>query len=110
MTQGTKVMDRRWWIKGLLQWTAVALFWPVSRLMGQQPVTLKQRLQSGLLCRRPEEFAFVGLVADKVNAGQIPVDLTLSTMQWAVKQNAHFPYYYFQYSIRRQAAKIGVTL
>lgn len=103
-------MDRRWWFKNIFQWAVIAACWPVGRLLGQQPVTLKQRLQSGLLCRRPEEFAFVGMVADKVNAGELPMDLTLSTMQWAVKQNPKFPYYYFQYSIRKQAATIHVSL
>lgn len=103
-------MNRRGWIKNLMQWAAVAACWPMARLYGQEEVTLKQRLQAGLLCRRPEEFQFVGMVADKVNAGILPTDVTLSTMQWAIKQNAKFPFYYFQYGIRKRAAVIGVTL
>ena len=73
-----------------------------------------------LKCRRPEEFAYVNLITAKVDAGELPLPLVLSMMQWARKRSrqeveAHrrksdIPFPYFQEGLQRRAAEIGVTL
>jgi len=76
----------------------------------QQEVTLEDRLKAGLKCRQPEEFAFVAQVAQLVEDRQLTPELVLSTYRWAVAQRPDFPFYYFQYGLRRRAAAIGVDL
>ena len=68
------------------------------------------RLKSGLLCRRPEEFVFVARVADKVAAGELPQDMVLNAMKYALRKRPKFPFFYFQAVIFRQADSLGVDL
>jgi hypothetical protein len=103
-------MHRRNW----LTWLAACLLLNagLSQVRGQQKdeVTLAERLRAGLKCRRPEEVDFVDDVVALVDQKKLGVDLVLSTYQWAVKQRPDFPFYYFQYGIRRRAAAIGVDI
>jgi hypothetical protein len=105
-------MNRRSWIAELAAvFTAMAL-WP-RRLLSAEPkeqASLEDRLNSGLKCRRQDEFAFVGQVAQRVQTGQIPEPLVLQTMQWSVKKNPRFPFFYFQFAVKKQAAALGVSL
>lgn len=73
-------------------------------------ITLEDRLKAGLKCRRPEEFAFVATVAQKVKQKQLTPDLVLSTYRWSIEQRPDFPFYYFQYGLRRRASAIGVSI
>jgi hypothetical protein len=85
----------------------------------QQP-TLNETLRSVLKCRRPQEFAFVNLVTQKVDQGQLSKSMVLGMMNWALKRSRQevaagrrkndFPFPYFQEGLRRQAAEIGVDL
>jgi hypothetical protein len=71
--------------------------------------TLKDTLEKGLRARRPEEFAFIALVVEKVNDGSLPLALVDSTFLWARKRDT-YPFQYFQEAIRVRAKKIGVDL
>lgn len=105
-------MDRRGWFARLATFFAATA--SLSRwLQGQEPkeqASLEDRLNSGLKCRRQEEFTFVSLVSQRVETGQIPEPLVLQTMRWAVKKNGKFPFYYFEFAVRKQAEALGVSL
>lgn len=106
-------MDRRRWFGTLFSMLVLPLAWPVTRLLGQdapQQATLAERLKAGLLCRRPEEFIFVSRVADKVEAGELPQDMVLNAMKYAIRKRPKFPFFYFQAVIFRQAEALGVDL
>jgi hypothetical protein len=101
-------MHRRHW----LAWLSAFLLstgMPLAHAQ-QEEITLTDRLRAGLKCRRPEEVEFVEAVVLLVDQKKLPTDLVLSTFQWAVKQRPDFPFYYFQYGIRRRAAAIGVDI
>lgn len=105
-------MDRRSWIARLAAFLATG---PIaSRLLfGAEPkeqASIEDRLNAGLKCRRQEEFTFVSLVSQRVETGQIPEALVLQTMRWAVKKNGKFPFFYFEYAVRKQADALGVSL
>ena len=81
-------MTRRFWFR-CLAWSAAWLAWAGFARRGrsdEQQATLNELLRSVLKCRRPEEFAYVNLVTAKVDAGELPVALVLSMMQWARKR------------------------
>jgi len=115
-------MTRRIWFR-CLAWSAAWLAWagiPWRGRADEQQATLNELLRSVLKCRRPEEFAYVNLVTAKVDAGQLPVALVLSMMQWARKRARHevenhrrntdIPFPYFQQGMHLRAAEIGVSL
>lgn len=105
-------MNRRNWF-GRVFSLLVPLAWPAMRLLAQdspEQATLAQRLKAGLLCRRPEESVFVSRVADKVTAGELPQDMVLNAMKYAIKKRPKFPFFYFQAVIFRQAGALGVDL
>jgi len=52
----------------------------------------------------------VALVASKVQAGELPQDMVLNTMRYAIKKRARFPFFYFQYALFRQADALGVNI
>ena len=106
-------MHRRHWLLSTLSTlsTSLLLLACGAKLSpGQQPVSLEDRLKSGLKCRRPEEFQFVSSVVALVDQQKLTKELVLGTYQWAIKQRADFPFYYFQYGLRRRAAAIGVQI
>ena len=83
-------MDRRNWFARVFSTLVLPLAWPAMRLLAQDApmqATLAERLKSGLLCRRPEEFVFVARVADKVAAGELPQDMVLNAMKSAIEEN-----------------------
>ena len=109
-------MTRRFW----LRWCA----WSVSCLAAlgicrqvpadQQVANLNETLRSVLRARRPQEFAFVDLVTQKVDEGRLPTSLVLSMMKWAreraEQRKSNIPFPYFQEGLRLRAAEIGVDL
>jgi hypothetical protein len=106
-------MDRRNWFARVFSALVVPLAWPAMRLIAQdspEQATLAERLKAGLLCRRPEEIVFVSRVADKVEAGEIPQEMVLNAMKYALKKRPKFPFFYFQAVIFRQADVLGVDL
>jgi hypothetical protein len=115
-------MTRRFWLRCFawsLGWLA-ALRWSRCATADQQQATLNELLRSVLKCRRPEEFAYIDLVTQKVDAGDLPVALVLSMMKWARKRAADetkagrrksdIPFPYFQQGLKLRAAEIGVDL
>jgi hypothetical protein len=115
-------MTRRFWLK-CLAWSIGWLPWMALRRRveaDEQQATLNELLRSVLKCRRPEEFTYVNLVTAKVDAGELPVALVLSMMQWARKRSRQevenhrrktdIPFPYFQEGLRLRAAEIGVSL
>lgn len=105
-------MHRRNWLAMSLRTLAAAalLVCGVKRAPAQQTITLEDRLKAGLKCRKPEEFAFIATVAQFVEQGKLKPDLVLSTYRYAVERRPDFPFYYFQYGLRRRAAAIGVDI
>ena len=106
-------MNRRHWFARVFATLVLPLAWPAARLFAQdapQQATLGERLKAGLRCRRPEEFVFVSLVADKVEAGELPQDMVLNAMKYAVKKRPKIPFFYFQAVILKQAEALGVDL
>ena len=105
-------MNRRNWIAKLAGVLTALALWP-RRLLSAEPkeqATLEDRLNSGLKCRRSEEFSFVGTVSQRVKTGKIPEALVLQTMQWSLRKNPRFPFFYFQFAVKKQAAALGVSL
>ncbi len=116
-------MTRRFWLR-CFAWTLGLLgsrFWLSQKCSAdQQQATLNELLRSKLKCRRPEEFAYINLVTQKVDAGVLPVALVLSMMKWACRRAAEeiaagrrttdIPFPYFQEGLHRRAADIGVNL
>jgi len=101
-------MHRRSWLASIVSLLALTL--GASWAAAEKEVTLTERLNAGLKCRRPEEFAFVESVVLFVDQKKLTKDLVLGTYRWAVEQRPDFPFYYFQYGLRRRAAAIGVTI
>ena len=71
--------------------------------------TLKKTLEAGLRARRPQEFAFLALVAQRVQDGTLPRSLVESTFFWARRQG-RYPFVYFEAGLRSRAKRIGVVL
>jgi hypothetical protein len=104
-------MNRRSWIAELAAVLAAWFVWPRRLLLGaEEQASLEDRLKSGLKCRRQDEFNFVAIVAQRVRTGKIPEALVLQTMQWSLKKNPKFPFFYFQFAVKKQADALGVSL
>ena len=71
--------------------------------------SLRKTLEAGLKARRPQEFAFLALVARRVDEGVLPRSLVESTFFWARRQG-RTPFVYFQSGIRLRAKRLGVEL
>ena len=113
-------MTRRFWL-WCCAWSVGWLAWTGPRVVGdQEQATLNEILRSVLKCRRPQEFAYVNLVAAKVDSGELPRALVLSMMDWARKRwrqeaesgrrKSDIPLPYFQQGLKLRAAEIGVSL
>jgi hypothetical protein len=49
-------------------------------------------------------------VTSLVDQGQLPYDLVIALMNYAVRKNAHIPFPWFEQGIRIKAAELGVSL
>lgn len=105
-------MNRRKWLRIIGLATCALSASGFARRLSAEPMlaNLEETLKFSLKCRRPEEFAFVTLVVQKVQQKQITRELVLSTLQWAVERRPEFPFPYFQAGIKKRAAAIGVQL
>jgi hypothetical protein len=72
--------------------------------------TLKTILQLGLRCRRQYEFDFTVAVVEKVENGELPLDLTLAIFSWARQKRPRYPFIYFQRAMQLRAEELGVEL
>ena len=75
-----------------------------------QKADLKKTLIGGLRVARPQDTAWTCMVVKKVEDGQLPLALVLSTFQWARKQRTSYPFFYFKRGLRERAARIGILL
>jgi hypothetical protein len=71
--------------------------------------SLRKTLEAGLKARRPQEFAFLALVAERVDEGTLPRSLVESTFFWARRQG-RYPFVYFQSGLRSRAKRLGIIL
>jgi hypothetical protein len=103
-------MKRRDWFRSAASAVcSLPLAWQFA-LADPMQADLEETLKFGLKCRRPVEFAFVELVVQKVNMGQLPRDMVLSQFNWAREQSERVPFPYFQFGIKKRAAALGVDL
>lgn len=72
-------------------------------------ISLEDMLNKGLKSRRPEDFAYITLIVNKVDSGQLPLSLVRSTFFWSRKKFKR-PLQYFQQAMYLRAADIGVVL
>jgi hypothetical protein len=106
-------MNRRHWIRTFVSALAALGCGPVARsafAQSGQAADLNETLRFGLKCRRPLEFEFVALVVQKVDQKLLPRELVLSAMTYAQLRNKERPYPYFEFSMKKRAAAIGVEL
>ena len=107
-------MNRRHWMARLACScfvTVGALAQPSAQRAGaDEKVSLKNTLENGLYCRKPNEFAFVALVAQKVEQRQLSSEVVLSMFKWSRERRPHFPFPYFEAGLRHRAAALGVEL
>jgi hypothetical protein len=108
-------MTRRWFVSLLAPLTLVATALLGRRaIAGPEQATLNETLRFALRCRRPQEFAFVDLVTNKVKMGELPTAMVLSMMKWAIERSRErgdrIPFPYFQEGLRLRAKEIGVNL
>jgi hypothetical protein len=101
-------MHRRTWLAAIAALSLVTL--PATLARAEEEITLKDRLNAGLRCRRPEEFAFVDTVIGLVDQKKLSREMVLGTYRWAAERRPDFPFYYFQYAIRERAKEIGVSV
>lgn len=80
-----------------------------SRDGGSQIANLKDQLTFGLRARLPREHAFIKLVVAKVEAGDLPLELVISTFHWA-RHKQPYPFPYFEQALRLRAARYGILL
>lgn len=71
---------------------------------------LKQQLEKGLKARRPSDFAFISCVVTKVELGLLPRKLVDQTLSYARNRSREYPFLYFEFALRKQAQKLGVSL
>jgi hypothetical protein len=76
---------------------------------GEVP-TLKETLNYGLKARLPSEFAFIRRVVEEVDNKRLSRKMVLQTFSYARRQSDKIPFPYFQFALRAQAKKLGVTL
>ncbi|MFO0816839.1 MAG: hypothetical protein U1A77_02780 [Pirellulales bacterium] len=113
-------MERRNWLKWLALFIALTAGIVVAESAEETPGTptptpgvtsadLEQQLKSGLKARRPEEFAFISSVVQKVKANQLSIELVQSTYLWA-KRKQPYPYPFFERGLKERAARAGISL
>ncbi|MCE9605839.1 MAG: hypothetical protein K8U03_13165 [Planctomycetia bacterium] len=103
----------------LLSAVVLSGFAHAARLIAEPPTlgkglspsfTFKQQLEKGLKARRPSDFTFIQTVVANIDNGSIPQKMVNETFDYARSQSSHYPFIYFQFAIRKRAAKLGVTL
>ena len=103
-------MNRRHWMARLACTCLITLGAASERAAADEQVSLKNTLEKGLYCRKPNEFEFVALVAQKVEQKQLSSELVLSMFKWSRERRPHFPFPYFEAGLRHRAAALGVQL
>jgi hypothetical protein len=81
----------------------------VSDGSGIDVASLKDQLSAGLRARLPSEFTFIAIVVDKVEADELPLEMVMSTFQWA-RRKLPYPFPYFEHALRVRARGRGIQL
>jgi hypothetical protein len=78
----------------------------------RRQINLYELLTKDLKARRPEEFRFAQRVVVLVEAETLPLELVLTTYQWARKDKRFKdrPFPYFEQALRRRARKEGIVI
>ena len=63
--------------------SAAACALVASPLIADEIANLKTQLQSVLRARKPQDFAFINLVVEKVDAGQLPLPVVNAAFNFA---------------------------
>ena len=103
-------MNRRLWLARLASTCLFAASAGAQRAGADEQVSLKNTLEKGLYCRKPNEFQFVALVVQKVEQKQLSSEIVLSMFKWSRERRPHFPFPYFEAGLRHRAAALGVEL
>ncbi len=74
---------------------------------GGKPLSLYDMLSKGLRARRQVDFEYCRLIADKVEAGELPLHMVHGTFFYAYKKY-HRPLQYFQQALYLRAKKVGL--
>lgn len=97
---------------------------PVSALMAQQGSSfngaeqmrstrnvtpLIDQLRVGLRINKSSQLAFLQLVVQKVEAGEIPQAMVNVVYKWAISRNEKYPFPYFQYAMQELAKRRGIS-
>jgi hypothetical protein len=82
---------------------------PRTDASGVEVAGLRDQLAAGLRARLPSEFTFIAIVVDKVESNELPLDLVISTFQWA-RRKQPYPFPYFEHALRLRAASRGIRL
>ena len=80
-----------------------------SRATAADVADLSDQLEGGLRARLPREFAFIGRVVRMVEGRRLPLDLVMSTFQWA-RRKKPYPFPYFERALRTKAARRGIAI
>lgn len=98
---------------------------PVSALMAQQGnsfngadqlrstrnvTPLIDQLRVSLRVNKSSQLAFLQLVVQKVEAGELPQAMVNVVSKWAISRNEKYPFPYFQYAMQELAKRRGVSL
>jgi hypothetical protein len=70
---------------------------------------LQTALEKGLKARRPVEFQFIAQVVAMVDDGTLPRSVVITTFLWA-RYKRPYPFPYFAFGVRDQAAAMGIAL
>ncbi|TWT47415.1 hypothetical protein [Botrimarina hoheduenensis] len=85
-----------------------------AKSITQQPLSLGERLVTGLQVRRPGEFTFIDAVVDTVERGELPRKLVDGFFFWSRSKARSKPgrrgIIYFQPALEVQAKRLGVTI
>jgi hypothetical protein len=95
---------------GLANLTRLRAAEPAPIGSGLASLTFKQQLEKGLKARRPSDFAFIETVVANVDSGALSQKMVTETFGYARIKSSTYPFIYFQFAIRKRAAKLGVTL
>jgi hypothetical protein len=71
---------------------------------------LKLQLEKALKARRPTDFAFIAHVVKQVECGKLPRKVVDQTMGYARSRSQKYPFIYFEFALKKQAEKLGLTL
>lgn len=74
----------------------------------QKSFDLRKQLETGLKARRPSDFAYIKTVVAKVENGTLPRDVVTEAFLYARAQDSPYPIVYFQFTLKKLAAKAGI--